>query len=212
MGNGAGRRGIVNGSVFSERPDSGTPPVETPVPRPRLSLLPRRAGPGRNRLALLTRDVWVNGIGAWPIWPGKVRQLLYRAYGMDILSGGVSPGCFFGSPLVRIGPGTTVNYRCFFDSLERIEIGRDCAIGMEVLFCTSTHQLGGPSRRAGPPYGLPIRVGDGCWIGGRAILLPGVTVGDGCVVAAGAVVTKTCEPNGLYAGIPAERIRDLPRE
>lgn len=165
--------------------------------------------PARSRLAILVRDVWINGVGAWPIWPGRVRQLLYRAYGMDVHTHGVSPGCFFGSSLIRIGTGTTVNYRCFFDSLELIDIGNDCAIGMEVMFCTSTHEPGASSRRAGPPRGFPIRVGNGCWIGARAILLRGVTVGNGCVIAAGAVVTKSCEPNGLYAGVPAERMREL---
>lgn len=50
---------------------------------------------------------------------------------------------------------------------------------------------------------------DGCWLGGNVTVLPGVTIGRGCVIAAGAVVTKSCDPNGLYAGVPARRIRDL---
>ena len=52
-------------------------------------------------------------------------------------------------------------------------------------------------------------IGDGCWIGARALLLPGTTVGSGSVVAAGAVVRGACEPNSLYAGVPAARIRAL---
>ncbi|WP_249354641.1 DapH/DapD/GlmU-related protein [Rhodococcus sp. USK13] len=55
-------------------------------------------------------------------------------------------------------------------------------------------------------------VGDGCWIGAGAIILPGVTVGEGCVVGAGAVVTRDCSPNGLYVGSPARRVRDLDTE
>ena len=163
-----------------------------------------------NRFALLFRDLWINGLAAWPIWPGNVRRLLYRLYGMDIETGGVSPGCFFGSPRVRIGQRTTVNYDCFFDSLGMIEIGRDCAIGMQVMFCTSTHDLGNATRRAGPSKGVPIVVGDGCWIGARVTVLPGVTIEQGCVVAAGAVVAKRCQAHGLYAGIPAVRVRELP--
>jgi maltose O-acetyltransferase len=50
---------------------------------------------------------------------------------------------------------------------------------------------------------------DGCWIGAGATILPGVTVRAGCIVASGAIVTKDCEPNGLYAGNPARRIREL---
>ncbi|WP_247602466.1 DapH/DapD/GlmU-related protein [Gordonia rubripertincta] len=56
----------------------------------------------------------------------------------------------------------------------------------------------------------PIVVGDYCWIGAGAIILPGVVVGEGCIISAGAVVIRDCEPNGLYAGVPAIRKRDLP--
>ena len=64
--------------------------------------------------------------------------------------------------------------------------------------------------RAGALFLAPLVVSSGCWIGARAVLLPGLTIGEGCVVGAGAVVTKDCLPIGLYAGIPARRIRDLP--
>ena len=162
------------------------------------------------RAGLIVRDLVINGFAAWPVVPGQMRRLIYSAYGMDVASGGVSPGCFFGSPRVSIGRGTTINYRCFFDSWAPIVIGRDCAVGMEVLFCTSTHRMGPSSKRAGPPTGAPITLGNGCWIGGRAVILPGVSIGDGCVIAAGAVVVRDCEPHGLFGGVPAQRIRDLP--
>lgn len=70
------------------------------------------------------------------------------------------------------------------------------------------HVAGISCQLAGSPQ--PITVGDGCWIGARAVILPGVTIGDGCVIAAGAVVSKDCAPNGMYAGVPARRIRELP--
>jgi acetyltransferase-like isoleucine patch superfamily enzyme len=162
------------------------------------------------RIDLLFRDLLVNGVASWAIWPGEVRRRIYKSYGMRIETGGISPGCFFGSRRVSIGTGTTVNYRCFFDSFSPIRIGRWCAIGMEVLFCTSTHELGPPEQRAGRPTGTQISVGDGCWIGARAVILPGVTIENGCVVAGGAVVTKDCAANGLYAGVPARRVKDLP--
>jgi maltose O-acetyltransferase len=54
-----------------------------------------------------------------------------------------------------------------------------------------------------------VEIGDRVWLGARAMVLPGVTVGDGCVVAAGAVVTRDCEPDGVYAGVPARRIRPV---
>ena len=50
---------------------------------------------------------------------------------------------------------------------------------------------------------------DGCWICAGCTILPGVTIGEGCVIAAGSVVNKDCAPDGLYAGVPAKRIKDL---
>ncbi|QYR20593.1 acyltransferase [Paenibacillus sp. sptzw28] len=83
---------------------------------------------------------------------------------------------------------------------------------MDVLFCTSSHDPGTKHKRAGKNNGKPIIIGDGSWIGARSIILQGVTVGEGCIIAAGSLVNKDCEPNGLYAGIPAKRIKDLPVE
>ena len=80
---------------------------------------------------------------------------------------------------------------------------------MGVMFVTSSHRIGMPGRRAGPLQHQPIKVEDGAWIGAGAMILPGCTVAQGCVVAAGAVVIRSCEPNGLYAGVPAKRIKDL---
>jgi maltose O-acetyltransferase len=55
----------------------------------------------------------------------------------------------------------------------------------------------------------PVTVGDGCWLGACCIILPGVAIASGCIIAAGAVVSKSTEENGLYAGVPARRIRSL---
>lgn len=120
------------------------------------------------------------------------------------------PGCWFGGTNFRIGVETTVNYGVFFDTAATITVGDRCDIGMHVMLCTSTHGPGDGNRRAGPAVGEPIMVGSGVWIGARAIVLPGVTIGDGCVIAAGAVVTSDCEPHHLYAGVPATRKTRLP--
>lgn len=58
-------------------------------------------------------------------------------------------------------------------------------------------------------YSGDVVVEDGCWLGGNVTVLPGVTIKKGCIVGAGAVVTKDTEPDGLYAGIPAKRIKEL---
>lgn len=135
--------------------------------------------------------------------------MIYNLFGIVTRSSLISPKCHFSSYRVQIGENTFINTGCYFETSAMISIGRNCSIGMEVMLCASTHEIGPSGKRAGKAYGLPVAVGDGCWIGARAVILPGVTVGDGCIIAAGAVVTGDCEPNGLYAGIPARRIREL---
>jgi maltose O-acetyltransferase len=134
---------------------------------------------------------------------------------------------------VRIGPGTVVggairitgvgrcqdrlsigdrgwiNTGCFFDATDRIDIGDDVALAQQVLILTQTHELADPLRRAGALTAAPVTIGRGCWIGARAVILPGVTVGDGAVVAAGAVVTHDVPPHTLVGGVPAREIRQL---
>jgi maltose O-acetyltransferase len=91
-----------------------------------------------------------------------------------------------------------------------ITIGSRCDIAPEVCFMTGTHQLGGSTHRAGDSIAKPISIGDGCWIGTRATILAGVTIGDGAVIAAGAVVTADVQSHTLVGGIPAKTIKQLP--
>ena len=65
------------------------------------------------------------------------------------------------------------------------------------------------ANRAGEHRNLPIEIGAGVWIGARAVILPGVKVGDGAVIAAGAVVTKDVAANTLVVGVPARVLREL---
>ena len=144
-----------------------------------------------------------------PLVPRVARIVGYRLLGMDVGVVDVFPRVWFKSRNVRLGSQVTVNMGTVFDSSARVTVGARTRIGFEVLFCTSNHHVGDRGERAGPRFDAPITVGEGCWIGSRATLLPGVTVGDGCVIAAGALVTRDCETNGLYAGVPARRVRDL---
>jgi maltose O-acetyltransferase len=102
-----------------------------------------------------------------------------------------------------------INHRAYFDTRAHIEIGPGAGIATDVMLCTSTHDMGPEHKRWGAYRTAPISVGAGAWVGIRAVVLPGVTIGDGAVVAAGAVVTGDVEPNTVYAGIPAKRIREL---
>lgn len=92
-----------------------------------------------------------------------------------------------------------------------VTIGSRCDIGPSVWFITGSHSVGGPARRAGSGYSKPIVVGSGCWIGGRATILGGASIGEGSVVAAGAVVVPGVYPaNVLLAGVPATVKKTLP--
>jgi acetyltransferase-like isoleucine patch superfamily enzyme len=87
---------------------------------------------------------------------------------------------------------------------KEITIGRDVAIGPEVFIRDSdSHVISGSGRSSTEP----IRIGDRVWIGARAVILKGVTIGDGAIVAAGSVVTKDVAPGTLVAGVPAKFIR-----
>jgi maltose O-acetyltransferase len=156
-------------------------------------------------------DWLVNRVAASAAWNPQARGALLRRAGIDVGTTQVEPGCFFFSDQIEFGEYGWVNHRCYFDTRNRIRVGARVAFGMEVMVCTSTHEPGNQERRAGPYTTAPVTIGDGSWIGARALLLPGVTVGEGCVVAAGAVVRSDCEPGGLYAGVPARRVRELQR-
>jgi len=78
-----------------------------------------------------------------------------------------------------------------------------------VQLYTAYHPLDRATRVAGLEFAKPIRIGSGVWIGGGAIVLPGVTIGDGCVIGAGSVVTRDLPPFSLAVGNPARVVRTL---
>jgi maltose O-acetyltransferase len=153
----------------------------------------------------------VSAVQAQPIWPNRVRIELLRRWGMQIAPGTeVGPGCHFSGPGVILGE-CFLNREVHLDAsgAATITIAEGCELGPGTMLMTSHHEIGPASRRAGVPEPRSIVIERGCWLGARVLVLPGVTVGAGCVVAAGAVVNRDCEPHGLYAGVPARRIRDL---
>lgn len=154
-------------------------------------------------------SLWVNHVASSSLVTHGQRAKLYRAAGLHLATAGIRPGVFFFSSKVSIGEGSMINGGCYIENREPVTIGCNSYLGMQVLIGTSTHRLGEPEQRAGDYAGDHVIIGDGCWLGTRVTVLPGVTIGDGCVIAAGAVVTKSTEPNGLYAGVPARRVRDL---
>jgi maltose O-acetyltransferase len=153
---------------------------------------------------------YVNVLGASPLLRGRDRRRLLKSAGLAVQTDRVGPACYFHSPAVSVGPNTLLNHGVHVENVARVDIGADCAFGMYVTILTSKHEIGPHEARAGAWSVAPVRIGDGCWVGARATILPGVTIAAGTVIAAGAVVTEDCAPDGLYAGVPARRVRDLP--
>jgi maltose O-acetyltransferase len=110
---------------------------------------------------------------------------------------------------IRIGERTFVNYDCTLLDCNTITIGAEVQIGPGVHIYTATHPLDAQQRRTGIEQALPVTIGDGVWLGGGAIVCPGVTIGENTVVGAGSVVTRDLPPNVLAVGNPCRVVRSL---
>lgn len=143
----------------------------------------------------------------------RVRAIIWRFGGARITPGVEIAGGtdIVAVPNVSIGRGSFVGARVLLVATAdaAIEIGRNVSIGPGVCIATPTHDIGVQLRRAGRAHARPVAIGDGVWLGARATILPGVTIGTGSVVAAGAVVTRDVGPDLLVAGIPARVVRSL---
>ena len=110
---------------------------------------------------------------------------------------------------ISIGSGSVLNYGAVLLDVAPIVLGEDVQLGPSVQLLTPTHPLDAETRRAKWEAGKPITVRDNAWLGGGAIVCPGVTIGENTVVGAGAVVTKDLPPNVLAVGNPASVVREL---
>lgn len=160
-------------------------------------------------ISIIVWNLLVNTIAKSILITPNVRFFLYKLAGMRIASSNIRSGCTFRGKSIEIEKGVFINHNVFIDAWEKVTIKENASIAFGVLICTSSHKIGGDDRRAGESDRRPVVIGRGCWIGARATILPGVRVGDGCVVASGAIVNKDCEPNSLYAGVPARKIKTI---
>jgi maltose O-acetyltransferase len=148
----------------------------------------------------------------------RVRASMLRWAGVRIAAGTVIGGglTIVGGrrpdQRVTIGANCWINAGCYLDANGTVEIGDDVAIAQQVLILTTTHRIAGEVRRAGETTKAPVRIEDSAWIGARATILPGVTVGRGSIVAAGAVVNADVPADTVVAGVPARVIRELDGE
>eukprot|EP00882_Tetradesmus_deserticola_P003761 GHRQ01003976.1.p1 GENE.GHRQ01003976.1~~GHRQ01003976.1.p1 ORF type:complete len:210 (+),score=72.72 GHRQ01003976.1:105-734(+) len=114
---------------------------------------------------------------------------------------------------IHMGSGSYANFGFTVLDACRVEIGKRVLIGPNVQVYAATHPLDGHVRKGctGPEFGAPISIGDDAWVGGAAIICPGVRIGNNSVIGAGSVVTKDVEPYVVVAGNPAKVIRRLER-
>ena len=113
---------------------------------------------------------------------------------------------------IFVGENFYANFDCIFLDVCKITIGNNCLIAPGVHIYTATHPLDRVQRVAMLESGKPVTIGDDCWIGGGAIINPGVTLGNNVVVASGSVVTKSFGNNVLIGGNPARVIRVLGKD
>jgi maltose O-acetyltransferase len=116
--------------------------------------------------------------------------------------------CDYGSQ-IALGDGAFVNMNCVFLDCAAITIGAQAQLGPGVQLLAATHPLDPAARAAGPELARPIAIGARAWLGGGAIVLPGVTIGADTVVGAGSVVTRDLPAGVLAVGNPFRVVRRL---
>ena len=170
-------------------------------------------------LLQLTKQLWLearlyvtNSIVARV--PSHTLRLIYYRSIMKFTVGpgsAILMGTRFDAPgRLSIGSGSTINRGCRLDSRGGLSIGSNVSISSDVIILTASHDI---QARDFTGIEKAVVIGDYVFIGTRAMILPGVTLGEGCVVAAGAVVSRDVAPYMIAAGIPARSVgtrnRDL---
>lgn len=165
----------------------------------------------RSRIVRGLRLLALNTLPAQYWFPKKLRLSIYRALGVSIDRQNVVmfSGAIIRSEQLVIGRNVFVNHGVFFGD-GPITLGESVFVGVGVVLASSDHTVGPAAKRTGPDRLDPIVIERGTWVGARSTVLAGVTIRSGCIIGAGAVVTRDTELNGVYAGVPARRIRDLP--
>ena len=113
---------------------------------------------------------------------------------------------------IFVGENFYCNFHNVFLDICPITIGDNCLFGPNVQLYTASHPLEPGKRNSGQELGKPITIGNNVWIGGSSVVIPGVTLGDNVVVAAGAVVTKSFPANVVVGGNPAQIIKTIEEE
>lgn len=112
---------------------------------------------------------------------------------------------------IHVGDHFYAGFNCTILDMAEVRIGDNCMFGPNVSLYTAGHKIA-PRNRNKDGYGIPITIGNDVWIGGSSVILPGVSIGDNSIVAAGSVVTKDVPSNVIVAGNPAKVLRAIEEE
>jgi maltose O-acetyltransferase len=110
---------------------------------------------------------------------------------------------------ISLGAGVFLNYNCVVLDVEPVSIGEGTAIGPAVQILAADHPRDPELRRRQVRFGRPVTIGANVWIGGGAIILPGVTIGDDAIVGAGSIVTRDVAAGATVVGNPAQEIQRI---
>ncbi len=119
--------------------------------------------------------------------------------------------CDYGSH-IEVGENFYANFDCIILDVCQVHIGNNCLLGPRVCIYTPCHPLDAQERNSGKEFGRPVTIGDNVWIGGSAVILPGVTIGSNTVIGAGSVVTRDIPDHVVAAGNPCRVIRHLEKD
>lgn len=136
-----------------------------------------------------------------------VRKFTLRAMGAKIdKHAAVYGGNEYRHPKgLSIGEGSAVGHRAILDARRGLTIGKHVCFGTEVMIWSLHHDYNHINFDV---VGGPVVIGDYVWLGSRCIILPGISIGEGAVIAAGSVVTKNVEAYTVVGGIPAKKLAD----
>ena len=136
-------------------------------------------------------------------------QIIHALFGKPV-SVSITPPffCDYGHN-IELGENVYFNFNCVVLDVCRVRIGSNVLFGPAVQLLSASHPMSALERRSGLELGRPVTVEDDVWIGGGAIVCPGVTVGAGSVIGAGSVVTRSLPPGVFAAGSPCRVLRRL---
>lgn len=125
----------------------------------------------------------------------------------------IASGVRFGKGAkISIGNNSGIGENCYLVAMDHIYIGDNVMIGPEVMILTGGHDYNDPTKSliAQNIITKPVVIGNDCWISARVTILPGISICDRVIIAAGSIVSKSISESGIYGGNPARKIKDIP--